>query len=65
MEGVSGVSMRGAPSQSEVAQGFARHMERVRGLGKRCQDEGCLKSAIGGTGHCEAHGGGRHMEVST
>jgi hypothetical protein len=31
----------------------------AHGGGRRCQLEGCLKSAQGGTQHCKAHGGGR------
>jgi hypothetical protein len=30
--------------------------------GRRCQEDGCLKSARGDTGHCIAHGGGRRCQ---
>jgi hypothetical protein len=34
----------------------------AHGGGKRCQEEGCLKSAQGDTGHCKAHGAGRRCQ---
>jgi hypothetical protein len=30
----------------------------AHGGGKRCQEEDCIKSALGDTEHCVAHGGG-------
>jgi hypothetical protein len=35
----------------------------AHGGGRRCQHEGCLKSARGGTLHCQAHGGGRRCQT--
>jgi hypothetical protein len=36
---------------------------KAHGGGKRCQKEGCLKSAEGGGTHrCKAHGGGRRCQ---
>ena len=35
---------------------------KAHGGGKRCQHEGCCKSAIGDTEHCKAHGGGRRCQ---
>jgi hypothetical protein len=32
------------------------------GGGRRCQEEGCLKSAQGGTQRCKAHGGGMRCQ---
>jgi hypothetical protein len=34
----------------------------AHGGGKRCQHEGCTKSAIGDTEHCVAHGGGKRCQ---
>jgi hypothetical protein len=34
----------------------------AHGGGKRCQHEGCLKSALGDTQYCSAHGGGRRCQ---
>jgi hypothetical protein len=34
----------------------------AHGGGKRCQHEGCTKSARGDTEHCKAHGGGRRCQ---
>jgi hypothetical protein len=34
----------------------------AHGGGKRCQEEECLKSALGDTGYCIAHGGGRRCQ---
>ena len=34
----------------------------AHGGGKRCQEEGCCKSARGDTGACTAHGGGRRCQ---
>jgi hypothetical protein len=34
----------------------------AHGGGKRCQHEGCTKSALGDTEHCAAHGGGRRCQ---
>jgi hypothetical protein len=34
----------------------------AHGGGRRCQHDGCLKSALGDTEHCVAHGGGRRCQ---
>jgi hypothetical protein len=35
---------------------------KAHGGGKRCQEEGCTKSAQGDTGHCVSHGGGKRCQ---
>jgi hypothetical protein len=37
---------------------------KAHGGGRRCQHDGCAKSAQGGTYHCKAHGGGRRCQQS-
>jgi hypothetical protein len=46
-----------------AADGSTRHC-KAHGGGKRCQHEGCSKSAVqgGGTLHCVAHGGGKRCQ---
>jgi hypothetical protein len=57
MAGAGAASTRDAPSPLKATRNAARI---AHGGGKRCQREGCIKSAVaGGTPHCVAHGGGK------
>jgi hypothetical protein len=60
MAGANGVKKRAAPSQQPLKA--ASDYCRAHGGGKRCQQDGCLKSAQGDTGFCKAHGGGKRCQ---
>ncbi len=44
-----------------AATGGTQHC-KAHGGGKRCQQEGCTKSAQSSTSYCKAHGGGRRCQ---
>jgi hypothetical protein len=58
----------GAPARGLHQVGSRRHASLLdhcisHGGGKRCQHEGCSKSAVqDGTDHCKTHGGGRRCQ---
>jgi hypothetical protein len=58
--GVDGAKRRGVPRQLVMVA--RRTASRTEELGRRCQEEGCSKSAQGDTGYCKAHGGGRRCQ---
>ena len=50
-------------SHPDVGVRAAGEICQAHGGGKRCQQEGCTKSAQASTSFCMAHGGGRRCQV--